>query len=585
MLVFAKGRRADRESAGRAEATFAALDKAQAIIWFDTKGNILDANQNFLAAMGYERDEVVGKHHRIFVDADYADSAEYGDFWKTLGRGEASSGEFQRFGKAGREIWIEASYMPIVDDQGVVEKIVKVAVDITAKKLAAADATGQIKAISRSQAIIEFNLDGTIRTANDNFLTAMGYRLDEIVGKHHRLFVTDEDAQSDSYAAFWRALGAGEFSAGEFRRVSKSGAEVWIQASYNPIFDMNGQPFKVVKYAADVTARKQAAIALETNLTRLAAGDLDARIDETIDGEFAMLRDTFNRAVAKLGEMTSSIGQSSTNILNGAGTISTGARNLSQSAESQASSLEQTAATMEEMSANIRSNADAANQASKATTLATKRASEGGAVVRNAIDAMALIETSSGRISDIISVIESIAFQTNLLALNAAVEAARAGDAGKGFAVVASEVRTLAQRSAEAAKDITKLIQESSNHVAEGVNLVRQSGAALEEINKEIGEIASGIAEIADACQEQSTGVAEISSAINQMDQLTQQNATLADDTSSNAANLSGEAERLTTLLAFFTGTASEARADEAWRSALMNDAPASSMRHVADAR
>lgn len=230
-----------------------ALGRSHAVIHFTSDGTILKANENFLSAVGYTLDEIEGQHHRMFCDPAYVQSAEYQDFWRRLAAGEFFSAQFRRFGKGGKEIWIEASYDPVLDGSGKVTGVVKYATDITAQKLAAADARGQIDAIGKSQAVIEFNLDGTIITANQNFLGALGYSLPEIKGQHHRMFVDPSEANSAEYAAFWQKLARGEFDARVYRRIAKGGREIWIQASYNPIFDANDRPLKVVKYATEVT--------------------------------------------------------------------------------------------------------------------------------------------------------------------------------------------------------------------------------------------------------------------------------------------------------------------------------------------
>lgn len=239
-----------------AKATLYALNKSQAAITFSPQGTILDANTNFLQALGYALEEIQGKHHSMFVEPAYKESREYQVFWDELGQGKFHADTFKRLGKGGKEIWIRATYNPILDETGKVIKVVKYAIDITAQKLQDADYAGQIAAIAKSQAVIEFNLDGTIQNANENFLKTLGYRLEEIQGKHHRLFVEPAYAASADYELFWDSLKKGVFQAGEYKRLGKGGKEVWIQASYNPIFDMSGKPFKVVKYASDVTAEK-----------------------------------------------------------------------------------------------------------------------------------------------------------------------------------------------------------------------------------------------------------------------------------------------------------------------------------------
>ncbi|ATC99911.1 methyl-accepting chemotaxis protein [Pseudoalteromonas spongiae] len=235
-----------------------ALSRSQAVIEFKPDGTVITANTNFLNALGYRLEQIQGQHHRMFVPPAHANNAEYSQFWARLARGEFISGEFNRINAEGKEIWIQASYNPVVNEHGVVSKVVKYATDITEQKIASADAAGQLAAISKSQAVIEFNLDGTIITANDNFCSVMGYRLDEIVGKHHSMFAEPEYASSQDYKDFWQKLNRGEFCTGEYKRIGNGGKNVWIRASYNPIFDPNGKPFKVVKYASDITEQKEA---------------------------------------------------------------------------------------------------------------------------------------------------------------------------------------------------------------------------------------------------------------------------------------------------------------------------------------
>jgi methyl-accepting chemotaxis protein len=234
-----------------------AVGKSQAVIHFNMDGTIIWANGNFLDAMGYSLEEVRGKHHRIFVEPADRESAQYRLFWEKLGRGEFDTGQYKRIGRDGREVWIQATYNPIMDLNGKPFKVVKYATDITQQKLRAADYEGQLNAVGKAQAVIEFKLDGTIITANENFLKTMGYSLEEIRGKHHGMFVDSAQRDSAEYRLFWEKLGRGDYDAGEYRRIGKGGVEIWIQASYNPILDMNGRPFKVVKYATDITAAKR----------------------------------------------------------------------------------------------------------------------------------------------------------------------------------------------------------------------------------------------------------------------------------------------------------------------------------------
>ena len=233
-----------------------ALDRSQAVIEFGLDGTILDANENLLKLSGYTLGEIKGKHHSIFVSPAERESARYRDFWASLNRGEFQTTQYKRYGKNGKEAWIHASYAPLLDENGKVVSFIKFATDVTANMMNNMEDAGKIAAISRAQAVIEFNMDGTIVTANENFLNAMGYSLAEIQGKHHSIFMPASDRASPAYREFWAALNRGEYQAGEFKRIGKGGREVWILASYNPVMDDNGRPIGVVKFATDITAEK-----------------------------------------------------------------------------------------------------------------------------------------------------------------------------------------------------------------------------------------------------------------------------------------------------------------------------------------
>ena len=536
-----------------------AIHRSQAVIEFDLKGNILRANDNFCGAIGYSEDEIVGQHHRMFVEPQYASSPEYAKFWQTLGSGEVSGGEFKRIAKGGREIWIQATYNPIFDANGNPTGVVKFATDITETKLRNANFEAQLEAIGRSQAVIEFDLTGNILEANDNFYAAMGYTADEIIGKHHRMFATPDYAASPEYADLWRRLGNGEFISGEFERVAKGGREIWLQASYNPIYDASGKPYKVVKFATDITAQKQLAVetanAMEAAggvISALAQGDLSLSMEGEYSGEFANLQANLNDCVANLNTTVGKIRSGCESLTRSTAEIAQGNNDLSQRTEEQAANLEETAASMEELTSTVQQNADNAKQANQLATSARQEAENGGEVVARAIDAMGAINESSKEISDIIGVIQEIAFQTNLLALNAAVEAARAGEQGRGFAVVASEVRNLAQRSSSAAKDITGLIKDSVAKVEDGSRLVGETGSTLAEIVDSVNKVGDIIAEITAASEEQAAGINEVSAAVQQMDQVTQSNAAMVEEAAAASDNMDQESRQLVDVVKYF---------------------------------
>ncbi|MCP5199185.1 MAG: PAS domain S-box protein [Gammaproteobacteria bacterium] len=538
----------NRDFAGK----FDAISRSQALIEFEMDGTIITANDNFLAAIGYSLDEIKGKHHSMFVDNAYANSPDYRAFWDRLNHGDFDAGEYKRIAKGGREIWIQASYNPVLDQNGKPLKVIKYATDVTEQKLRNADYAGQIEAIGKSQAVIEFNMDGTIVHANENFCATMGYSLNEIRGQHHSMFADAAYAASPEYKAFWAKLNRGEYDAAEYLRYGKGGKEVWIQASYNPILDMNGEPFKVVKYATDVTERKTALNRCGQVMQAMAEGDLSQNMDGQYSGEFAELQGAVNGTIDQLRDMVEKIRNSALSINSAASEVSKGNTELSARTEEQASSLEETAASMEEMTSTVQQNADNSRQADQLASSARDQAAQGGEVVGRAVAAMSEINESSKKIADIIGVIDEIAFQTNLLALNAAVEAARAGEQGRGFAVVASEVRNLAQRSASAAKEIKALINDSVQKVTEGSKLVDESGATLAEIVNSVKKVSDIIGEIAVASEEQSSGISQVNQAVTQMDQMTQQNAALVEEAAAASESMDEESRSLLELMQFF---------------------------------
>ena len=530
-----------------------AVGKSLAIIEFDPLGKIISANKNFCEVVGYSAAEIIGKHHSIFVESDYAGSNDYKEFWLKLGRGEFDIREYLRIGKGGKRVWIQASYNPIVGSGGKVTSVVKVATDTTAARLRNAAFEAKIAAISRVQAVIEFTPAGEVIDANANFLDLLGYRLDEIKGKHHRMFVEAGFAQTSEYEQFWRSLNEGKFVAAEFKRVGKGGREVWIQASYNPIFDPNtNKVVSVVKFATDIAGRVTAVKKVASGLTELANNNLEYRLNEPFIPAFEQLRQDYNKSLEGLQSAVSRVAMSARTIDNGSKEVVVAADDMSRRVEQQAASLEETAAALDEITTTVKRSAAGALEAALAANGARSGTAQSGAVMSQAAVVMGEISDSSSKITQILSMIDEIAFQTNLLALNAGVEAARAGDAGRGFAVVAQEVRALAQRSAEAAKDIKSLIASSSEQVKRGVKLVSETSAALEDVTTKVGQIDSILSEMAKSAQEQAIGLGEVNIAVNQMDQVTQENAAMIEQTTAAAESLKNEASEMTSLMGRF---------------------------------
>jgi methyl-accepting chemotaxis protein len=541
-----------------------AIMRSQAVIEFNLDGTIITANENFLKAMGYTLDEVRGQHHSMFCDPAYAASAEYQALWADLRQGKFRAAAFQRFAKGGREVWIQASYNPVFNRGGKPIRVIKFATDITAQTQQAADHAAQIEAISRVQAVIAFNLDGTILTANDNFLATVGYGLAEIVGKHHSMFCDKDYVASAQYQKFWERLRAGQYEAAEFQRFGKGGKEVWIQASYNPILDASGKPVKVIKFATDITERKRSEGILKEltgSLARMADGDLGGRINTSFTGQYEALRQAFNQTLDKLETITRSLGSASGTLRTATAEILSGANDLSSRTTKQAATIEETSAAVEQLSSAVADNARRAATASNKARQVSQSATDSGAVMTDATKAMGAIEASSAKISNIIGLIDDIAFQTNLLALNASVEAARAGDAGKGFAVVAVEVRRLAQSAASASADVKVLIEASAGEVRTGAQLVGKAAERLHDILAGAEESAVLIDEIARENRQQSGALEEVAVAVRQMDEMTQHNAALVEETNAAIEQTEAQAGELDRIVAVFKVSGSPVRA------------------------
>jgi methyl-accepting chemotaxis protein len=557
----------DAKFAGaEARGKVAAIDRAQAVIEFDLQGRILHANQNFCDTMGFTLPEIRGKHHRTFCDPTFAASDQYREFWERLAQGQYEVGEFKRRDKDGRDVWLQATYNPILDDAGRVVKVVKLASDITRAKRQHAEFTGKVAAMDRAQAVIEFGLDGTVLTANANFLDALGYTLAEVQGKHHRIFCDPVHAATDEYRNFWAKLGSGDFHSGEYRRIGKGGREVWIQATYNPILDEDGKPFKVVKFAVDVTEAKLRSAEIEARVN--AVDRAQAVIEFDLEGNVLTANDNFLRTMGfsrreVLGHHHSEFcddeyirspeyrdfwlrlaqgevlagrfhrkGKYGRNVyiqatynpildLSGRpfkvvkfaydvttevereNRIATGTRDMTSSVRNLTDSIE-----------------DIARSSRTATGLAGEtqdNAQQGVEALRASLEAIALIQRSSNSITEIVRVMGEIANQTNLLAFNASIEAARAGEHGVGFSIVAGEVRKLAERSFEASQQIGKLIEESAERVAQGSEVSKRAESAFERIVDSVNRTNDMIRSISESTQLQQAASREVDELITQL--------------------------------------------------------------------
>lgn len=529
-------------------AMFDAFFANNAVVELSPKGLFIDASEKFLKITGYTKEELVNQHHSILVPAEDRGTRAYEIFWENLSKGQSQNGEYHRINKAGQDIWLQGSYMPLCSSDGKVSKIIKLAFDVTDQHKNAVKNEAILRAINQSQAVINFKPDGTILHANDIFLKTMGYSLEEVQGKHHSMFVEPGYAASPEYKNFWQRLQNGEYFVATYHRIAKNHRDVWLQASYNPIFDARGKVSEVIKVASDITSTQQIGIALQ----ELAAGNLCAEIRHPLTGSLDSIRLAFNGSMASMRHAVSNVLEAAENILKNSLVVSTSAGQLSQRAERQAASLEETAAALEEITNSVHGLTTATEHMKNTTEKANTEAKTSSQVVGGAVQTMTDISKNAAHISNIIGIIDEIAFQTNLLALNAGVEAARAGNAGRGFAVVATEVRALAQRSADAAKEIKSLISSSNQVVAVGVDSVKNASKYLDNISGYMQMINTSVGEAATGAKEQSVALSQVNLAVGEIDKVTQENAAVAEQTALASRELVQYAQNISQLLGQF---------------------------------
>ena len=451
------------------DARLAALRGARAVAEFDAQGTLLSGNEAFFALMGHPAAGAVGRHHAQFVPPAEREGEAYRGFWASLRGGAPQAGVFRRLAADGREVWIAGAYAPVRGRNGRVVRVLKTACDVTGVLDGAQGAVARMAAIGRSSAIIEFTPVGTVLSANANFLAAMGYAAEEVVGRHHAMFMPPGEAQGEDYAAFWRRLARGESFSAEWRRVAKGGREIWIQASYNPVLDAAGRVSSVVKVASDITAMVQRRQARE------ALGRDVARVLEVVGGTVAA---TDRSAAAALGDSASA-----------------------------ADSVGAVAAAAEEMAASVGEISRRLAEASQASAAAAGRVAGAGGLI-------AAMEEAAERIGAAVRLIGEIAGQTRLLALNATIEAARAGDAGRGFGVVAGEVKALSAQTARATEEVAAMVGQVRGAVGAAAGALGGIGAAVGSLDGITGAIAAAVEEQSAVTREMSQRLNDASGAV-----------------------------------------------------------------------
>jgi methyl-accepting chemotaxis protein len=486
-----------RSDAGALTALRAALDGSQPVLELALDGTILSANQKFLDAMGYRLDEIVGRNHRIFVDGE-ARPGEERSLWSRLQLGAQETGQWRRIGRGGVEVWLQASYTPVLGAGGRPAKVLLCATDITRFKREVEAAAARLTALDRSQAIMELALDGTILTANANFLHMTGYTLRDLEGKHHSMLVAEPD--TDEYAQFWASLRRGEHQLGEFQRIGKDGRVVWVQAAYSPIFDATGRPTGIIEVASDATAQVHRRAQISENSLALAVAAEQMA------------------AVSQQMNLNAEVTSSKANV-------------VSASSEEVSRNIGTVAAAVEEMSGSIREIAKSAHQAASVATSAVHVAETTNATVNK-------LGESSAEIGKVIKIITSIAQQTNLLALNATIEAARAGEAGKGFAVVANEVKELAKETAKATEDISQKIEAIQSNTRRAVEAIAKISDIISQINDIQTTIATAVEQQTATIHEVSRNIADGATSSEDITRNITGVATAAHDTTAGAGKL-----------------------------------------------
>lgn len=485
-----------------------AISAAQALIVFELDGRIIEANPGFCAVMGYSRHGLVGRHHRLFMPPGHADRPSYREHWARLSAGEAVTGRVLRVAEGGREVWLQGSYVPVRDEQGIVRLVAKVVTDVTEPEHQLLDLEGKVRAINESNAVIEFSPDGQIVTANGPFCKAMGYRLDELLGRHHRMFMEPAEARSPAYATFWQRLANGEPFTGEFKRLGNGGEEVFLQASYTPVRDRAGRVVKVIKVAQVVDSRQAQAELL------LALG---ATLRST-DGELQSCTHAIHAAIEQQTEAST---EQATAVAEVTSTLS---------------ELRQTSKQALEQSSALLLVAERSVEASARGAEVVHGSMQGMRAVRDRVEVIQerilALSDHTAQIGDIIATVNEIAEQSKLLALNASIEAARAGDSGRSFSVVANEMRALAEQSKQATRQVRRLLsdireatgaavvatEDGIAKVDQGQKLAEQSGEIMEMLSGVIAQSVGASRLIANASRQQGTGVNQVAEAMTNID-------------------------------------------------------------------
>lgn len=531
---------------------FDALSRSAALAEFSPEGTILSANLMFLSLSGYTEEQLIGQNHKKIIAPLVKKNNNTPASWKTFSQSKTSLDIYEVLKKDKNSLLLYGSFSPVHKKSGKITKIVFLAYDITDLYEKAEDNDYILQAVDHSQAVISFSADSLVLDANTNFLKTMGYTIDEIKGQPHRLFVPPEIANSQDYQDFWHRLRRGEAFSASYLRVGKGGKRVWLLATYCPVYNRHGEVIKIIKVATDITLYMQDTTRIGAALSELATGNLSITIERPMREDLDNLRLTFNKSVEAMRHAVNDIMLSSKKIDQTSDSVSTAIHELSQRTDQQAADIEESLTAFHALITSIKQHADNMTSMRKLAEQTKSETQLSDDVVSQAVENMGKIDKSSKQIANIISVIDEIAFQTNLLALNAGVEAARAGEAGRGFAVVATEVRALAQRSADAAKEIKELISQSGMIVSSGVKSVAAAHQSLEKIAAYIKEIDNSANDASTEATTQLETLTKVNNTVTQMERAIHANATMAEETAKAGQQLTDEAHSIALLLARF---------------------------------
>lgn len=582
-----------------------AVDTGWASIEFQPDGIILSANENFVKTLGYEsEDTIIGQHHRIFCESEYATSFEYKKFWSDLANGQIQSGEFRRLRKDGKAVWINASYTPVKDANGHVLKVIKIASDITEMVKARALGENVKSAVDTGWAYIEFGPDGAIVNANKNFTNTMGYTLSEIEGQHHRIFCSAEYTATPEYSKFWKDLASGITQTGEYQRVKKNGDTVWLQAAYTPVRNSKGEVVKVIKIAADISAVKVPVLEVCSIISDMAQGDLTRQFNNlSAEGYVKQMGEALNVAIENLSALLSTIDDSAQQVAdaatsmkgrtddmkNNTGEMASAISQMAKGAQDQAEKTDESSKLTEEVLKSATDMEEKSDIIYKAAETGVKSCGSGLNVIKELVSNMTGINDSAGLTSESIAilteraeeigrtlnVITDIAAQTNLLALNAAIEAARAGEAGRGFAVVAEEIRKLAEDSRKSAVDIekiindvqkdtqsaTKAIDQMSSSVQNGSNATKEAEQLFQEISSSSEKTLELSKSIKDASGSQKASIDTVATNIEQIVVVAEETAAGTEEIATSSAALNTSMEDVATASNQLTQISQELKA------------------------